>query len=197
MVHKKGAKKFSNRLDLKKVIANIYQEAPLPSVEQPTWKNGIVPLSNRERVVYQNKLKAISAEQNSKSIGFDIHEEPDWLEGYRKEISDRQRRKLFSNIRIMDATFDLHGLSELEAKKEFIRCIKLCFESNYYAILFIHGKGTHSKDGRSILKEGIKNWLELDAVRHCVLAWKTAPEWFGGSGAVIVLLAKGRDRIMR
>ena len=56
-------------------------------------------------------------------------------------------------------------------------------------VRIIHGKGPRAVDGGSVLKALVDRLLRQ---RADVLAFASAPEAMGGTGAVLVLLAKRR-----
>ena len=56
-------------------------------------------------------------------------------------------------------------------------------------VRIIHGKGLRTVDGGSVLKALVDRLLRQ---RADVLAFASAPEAMGGTGAVLVLLAKRR-----
>jgi len=56
-------------------------------------------------------------------------------------------------------------------------------------VRIIHGKGLSSKNNEPVLKQLVRNWL---IQRPDVLAFVPAQPAEGGSGAVIVLLKRGK-----
>ena len=66
----------------------------------------------------------------------------------------------------------------LQARAEGIACVRV-----------IHGKGSREPDGGSVLKALVDRLLRQ---RADVLAFASAPEAMGGTGAVLVLLARRR-----
>ncbi len=53
-------------------------------------------------------------------------------------------------------------------------------------VLVVHGKGTQSPGGVSVLGPEVRNWC--DAHPALVLSWTEAPPRWGGAGAIVVTL---------
>ncbi len=56
-------------------------------------------------------------------------------------------------------------------------------------VLVVHGKGQNSPGGVSVLAPLVRQWC--DDSSHLVKSWSEAPQKWGGSGAIIVVLVKG------
>jgi len=69
---------------------------------------------------------------------------------------------------------------------------RLDFQLRAYAakgrkqVLVVHGKGSQSAGGVSILGPEVRNWC--DAHPSVVISWKEAPPRWGGTGAIVVNL---------
>jgi len=82
-----------------------------------------------------------------------------------------------------DATLDLHGHTEEQAK----RALKLFLEKDAKSleiVLVIVGKGYRSK-GLPVLSTALPEWLNKE-FHNWVIEWKWAPRHLGGSGAALV-----------
>ncbi|QTF07704.1 endonuclease SmrB [Brenneria izadpanahii] len=75
---------------------------------------------------------------------------------------------------------DLHGLTQLQAKQELGALLAACRREHVYCACVMHGHGKH------ILKQQTPLWL---AQHPDVLAFHQAPKEFGGSAALLVLVA--------
>jgi DNA-nicking Smr family endonuclease len=53
-------------------------------------------------------------------------------------------------------------------------------------VLVVHGKGTGSVGGVSVLSPEVRNWC--DAHPSLVVSWSEAPPKWGGAGAIVVNL---------
>lgn len=84
---------------------------------------------------------------------------------------------------------DLHGKTVEEAYEYTRRYILYARERGYRCILIIHGKGERDHLKRkATIKSYVAHWLKQMPE---VLAYHSAPEWKGGTGAVMVILKKG------
>ena len=87
----------------------------------------------------------------------------------------------------MQSEVDLHGLTVAEAKTALADFIEGSIDHGQRCVRVIHGKGLGSGDRGPILKRKVDNWLrKWDAV----LAFVSARQVDGGTGAVYVLLKK-------
>ena len=57
-------------------------------------------------------------------------------------------------------------------------------------MLVVTGRGLHSKDQVSVLKDALKRWMATGRFSRHVLAFATARPHDGGAGAVYVLLRR-------
>jgi DNA-nicking Smr family endonuclease len=85
------------------------------------------------------------------------------------------------NLRWYEAV-DLHGCTVEEARSAVLQIIQMAKEENQNVIKIVHGKGPEA-----ILKTYVNSWLRQ---HRDVLAFVSAPEKQGGTGAVLVLLKR-------
>ena len=85
------------------------------------------------------------------------------------------------NIRWYEAV-DLHGCTIEEARTAVLEIIQIAKNENQNVIKIVHGKGPEA-----ILKTYVNGWLRQ---HRDVLAFVSAPEKQGGTGAVLVLLKR-------
>ena len=88
----------------------------------------------------------------------------------------------------VEAECDLHGLTAREAEREAFRFVQQCQRSGKRWVRIIVGKGLHSPDGKATLKDHIVGALSRRAPARFVLAFRTAPQRLGGTGALTVRL---------
>jgi DNA-nicking Smr family endonuclease len=104
--------------------------------------------------------------------------------GLQQRVMKNLRRGLF----VVGAELDLHGMTVpvarqavaaflLESKRQRTQCVRI-----------IHGKGRGSRHRAPVLKQKVGRWL---AQRDEVLAYCSARDYDGGTGAVYVLLKRG------
>ena len=85
------------------------------------------------------------------------------------------------NLRWFEAV-DLHGCTAEEARVAVLQIIQIAKDENQNVIKIVHGKGPDA-----ILKTYVNGWLRQ---HRDVLAFVSAPEKQGGTGAVLVLLKR-------
>ena len=84
---------------------------------------------------------------------------------------------------------DLHGLNREQAREQLVAFLNECRLRESRCVRIIHGKGLSSKNNEPVLKQLVKSWL---IQREDVLAFVQAPPTEGGSGAVVVMLKRGK-----
>ena len=106
---------------------------------------------------------------------------------HRPSVGRRTMRKLArGNFSVQDE-IDLHGMTVPEAKEALHKFIGECDLRGYTCIRIVHGKGLGSGNRGPVLKGKVNKWLRQWNV---VLAFVSARQVDGGTGAVYVLLRK-------
>ncbi|OTG65433.1 Smr/MutS family protein [Acinetobacter silvestris] len=170
--------------------------------------------------LFKNALQGVKAFDNSniaKVVNSHAHKKPDAktlakraaAEGLRDidhaELSDTQamlnpvasqaslsyriatlQHKVFEdlkagNLRWYEAV-DLHGCTVEDARSAVLQIIQMAKDENQNVIKIVHGKGPEA-----VLKTYVNSWLRQ---HRDVLAFVSAPEKQGGTGAVLVLLKR-------
>lgn len=100
------------------------------------------------------------------------------------KVDARLMRKLKSGGIRVDAEFDLHGMTALDAERWLKQFLLDAYKEGLHCIRIIHGKGTRSEAGPVLMNVVDK------VLRHQgrVLAFCTAPQTQGGAGAALALL---------
>ncbi len=113
-----------------------------------------------------------------------------WLDKYpiQKKTADQFPEKIQDNFSFnspTEAQLDLHGLTQKEALEELEGFILRSHAAQKRKILIIHGKGRHSKEGESVLKPLVVQYL-----RQCEYVRASGPAKMkdGGSGATWAIL---------
>lgn len=105
----------------------------------------------------------------------------------RPSVGRRIVRKLARGNFSVQSEIDLHGLTVAEARTVLWDFIEYSVNQGHSCVRVIHGKGLGSGDRGPILKRKVDAWLrKWDAV----LAFNSARQVDGGTGAVYVLLKK-------
>lgn len=96
-------------------------------------------------------------------------------------------RKLRLGKYLPNAQLDLHRMTVKQARTEIQRFIEDCLAADIRYVLITHGKGEGRKPHPALLKSHVATWLpQMDQV----LAFHSAQNYQGGTGATCVLLRK-------
>lgn len=100
-------------------------------------------------------------------------------------VPSRQLRQLRRGRIRVESEIDLHGLPPNKAHDALELFLSDAATQGRKCVKVIHGKGLSSPEGRSVIKAKVDHWLRHD---RRVLAYCSAPQSGGGTGAVTVLL---------
>jgi DNA-nicking Smr family endonuclease len=123
-------------------------------------------------------------------VEFEIEMSTEYLQGNVRGLDPRTFRKLKAGHYSPEAHLDLHGLNAEDARIRLILFIKEHYLNGKRCLLLIPGRGKNSPQGRGVLREHIQDWLTRDPLKRVVLAFATARQQHGGTGAIYVLLRK-------
>ena len=96
-------------------------------------------------------------------------------------------RKLKSGKYSLQEDIDLHGYTVNEARIVLSEFLKKAREKRHLCVRIIHGKGLKQPDKAPRLKPAVNQWLQRN---NAVIAFCSARECDGGTGAVYVLLKR-------
>ncbi len=123
-------------------------------------------------------------------LRFETTDDGDHVEGRRIDVEPRELRRLRRGQYALDGKIDLHGLTLVEARQKVDAFVKKRATDGDRVVLIVHGKGSHSPRGAGVLRGEIGAWLSQGRASRHVAAFSSAPDDMGGSGAVLVLLAR-------
>ncbi len=86
----------------------------------------------------------------------------------------------------IDATLDLHGMTQTKAHNAFISFVHKHIKLDSRRLLVITGKGS------GILQQALPKWLDSPDISGQILAYDEAKAKHGGSGAYYILLKRKR-----
>jgi DNA-nicking Smr family endonuclease len=111
-------------------------------------------------------------------------------------IEPRLRRRLTRGQLEIDATIDLHGMRQGEARAALQRFLLARLDRGDRTLLVITGKGLQSRDGdrieRGVLRSMLPFWLAEATLAPFVAGWDIAARHHGGEGAYYVRLRRAR-----
>lgn len=121
---------------------------------------------------------------------FEVRDDGVHLEGKRLGTDPGQVRALRRGALPIDARLDLHGLTSDHAKDSLAAFLKDQRERGERCVKIIHGKGTHSPGGASVLRGELAAWLSQGRGAEHVAAFSSIHDEDGTSGSVLVLLRR-------
>ncbi len=126
----------------------------------------------------------------TEGLRFETTDDGDRIEGRRVDVDPRDLRRLRRAEFAIDGKLDLHGHGVDEARRAVETFVKRRAELGDKVVTIVHGKGSHSPRQHGVLRGEIGAWLSQGRAARHVLAFATPPEDEGGTGAVLVLLAR-------
>lgn len=107
----------------------------------------------------------------------------------RDEVPEKVLKALKRGQYSVGGELDLHQMRAPEAERWLREFLAESRQGGHACVRIIHGKGLRAAAGGSVLKALVDRMLRQ---RADVLAFASAPEAMGGTGAVLVLLARKR-----
>ena len=126
----------------------------------------------------------------TEGLRFETTDDGERIEGRRVDVDPRELRRLRRVQFAIDGKLDLHGHGVDEARRAVEAFVKKRAELGDKVVAIVHGKGSHSPRQQGVLRGEIGAWLSQGRAARHVLAFATPPEDEGGTGAVLVLLAR-------
>lgn len=136
------------------------------------------------------KARAQMTSLVDEGIRFETTDDGERIEGRRIDVDPRELRRLRHGRYAIDGKLDLHGLATEDARKAVESFVKKRAQDGDKVVIIVHGKGSHSPRQSGVLRGEIGAWLSQGRTTRHILAFATAPEEDGGTGAVLVLLAR-------
>ncbi len=123
-------------------------------------------------------------------IHFEIRREDDWQAGVRRDAPRGTLENLSQSSPGSDASLDLHGARVADVETRIAKFIRRAHQLGLRRLRIVHGKGLHSDAAGPVLGDAVIDSLTKGAAAARVIAFVTAPEAQGGSGALLVELAR-------
>ncbi len=139
----------------------------------------------------QREADEAAALAQSRAPSFDLAEAAlgDAIEFLRDGLPPRLLRRLKRGEFSVEDELDLHRMTGAIAEAALRRFLHECHLAHSHCVRIVHGKGLRSGPEGPVLKGLVEHLLRQ---REDVLAFASAPAAQGGTGAVIVLLARRR-----
>ena len=123
----------------------------------------------------------------ARDVTFRIESDVDYVRASRIDAPQRVVRELARRTRASE-TLDLHGMSQREAREAVTSFVRRCHKTGLSVVCVVHGKGLRSEGGVGVLRDAAIDALVDSGAATLVLAFVTAPESCGGSGALLIEL---------
>ncbi|MCB1552218.1 MAG: Smr/MutS family protein [Xanthomonadales bacterium] len=140
----------------------------------------------RARSLEQDEREAVRTAQHAP---FSLAEPGESSRYRRDEVPARTLKRLAKGLFAVQDEFDLHWLGAEQALAATRRFLAEARAADLRCVRLIHGKGTRSQGGESVLRPRVEAHLMQ---RADVLAFASAPTNQGGTGALLVLLKSDR-----
>lgn len=167
-------------------------EHAMRDVKSLGWS--LVPLQNRPPVEIQPQDEEQDAlrvlEQFVRNGSVDIQQTGEYIEGSVHPGGRLYLDDLRSGRFSVQAHVDLHGLNLQEARFVLDEFLLGSVRAGFTCVRVIHGRGRHSNQHHSVLKDNVRRWLCTRRMSRHVIAYTSARNCDGGGGAVYVLLRR-------
>ncbi len=117
---------------------------------------------------------------------------PPRAHGTSPDVDARTLTKLRRGLVPIEASLDLHGLSEAKAHDTLLRYLPAQQAKGIRCIRVVTGKGLKSDWSVGVLRAAVPRWLNEAPLAPLVLAFSYATPDDGGTGALYVLLRRKR-----
>lgn len=107
----------------------------------------------------------------------------------------RLKQRLARGREAIDASIDLHGLTQAEAHAALVRFLRLARADDARLVLVITGKGARNEGfaaERGVLRRQVPLWLKSSELRDYVIGFDAAHAAHGGDGALYVRIRRKR-----
>jgi DNA-nicking Smr family endonuclease len=151
-----------------------------------------VPHSAQEREVLQALDRLIEGDSP-----LPAHDTDEYLEAAVPGLDPRILRQLRTGKFTVQGDLDLHGADAETARALVEQLILESHARGLRCVRIVHGRGRNSPGGVPVLKAQLPRWLARGPARRAVLAYASAPQHDGGTGATYVLLRAGPARRSR
>lgn len=107
-------------------------------------------------------------------------------------IDHRTSKRFVQGHIEIDATLDLHGMTQARAFEHFTHFIEQAYAAQKRMLLVITGKGQRN-GGMAVLRTALPGWVNTAPLSRYVLALHPAQRQHGGEGACYILLRRRRE----
>jgi len=169
----------------------VLDDSPLEADEWALATQGVVPLKDRGDAAPEDDEPST---QGALADRLRMRREPTTpleSDGTLPAIDRRTAERLRRGQIAIEASVDLHGLTQDEAFLAIQSFLAESLAAGRRCVLVITGKGT-ARDGGGVLRSAVPRWLTEGAYREHLIGIAVAYPQHGGEGALYVLLRRQR-----
>jgi DNA-nicking Smr family endonuclease len=123
-------------------------------------------------------------------LRFDVTDDGRTIDGRRIDTDPRELRRLRQGRYPVDGTLDLHGDTVATARPRVEQFVRARRAQGDRAVVVVHGRGSHSASGSSVLRGELAAWLSQGPAAREVAAFTSIGGEPGEHAALFILLAK-------
>ncbi len=170
-------------------MLGVRQLNPNDDPEEPTSEESLAPDTAPVEDADQTDEELFFSAVDGFSVRFEDHLPDESLPD--TKAAPRRMKQLKQGKLTPDSSLDLHGCLRADVEKKLRHFLQDGQYQGWQTLLVVTGKGLHSEDGKSVLRDEAERFLSA-AGRKLVVEWCRAPKRYGGDGALIVFLRKNR-----
>ena len=147
----------------------------------------ITPLGNNQKNLPRKKQSQLEINNDFKITDLGVNNRGKYS-GLEKNLLKPSHTKGVKINRHFQADFslDLHGETRDSALQKVKYAMRIAKQKQYQTLLIITGKGINSKQSVGVIKSVIWDWLSYEKKEGNIANFKTAPNFLGGGGALLV-----------
>ncbi|QLE85653.1 MULTISPECIES: DNA endonuclease SmrA [Shewanella] len=172
--------------------------AEMADVKPLTQDGSVLPQTKVDNSAQQLKLQrsrlALQLQKLTIEPGSIAPTKPDDILSFKNQ---GVQKAVFKQFRLghypVQASIDIHQFSVIKARSELLEFLTHAKQMEWRNVLVIHGKGEKSRPFPGLMKSFVNDWLmNIEGV----MAFHSAPQLMGATGALLVMLEKSANQKM-
>ena len=167
-------------------LSAIMGTSPIEGRREKTNKSKASRYVENENAMVVAELQALVEKERT----WQIESEDDKIWGRANGVNQKLLDDLKKGRWPINRKLDLHGFTLSEAFRQLQGFLFDARRDGERCVLIITGKGQHSEFSHGRLRDHVPEWLSKEKLGAQSLAFTSAPDQLGGTGALLVLLRK-------